>query len=179
MDSIYLDFAKAFDKVDHNVLLLKIESLNIRGKILTWCEAFLKNRQHQVKIQGALSDHVQVKSGVPQGSVLGPLFFLILMIDINAGVLKAALGSFADDTRVWHAISAVLEAGQLQDDLNRIFHWTTANNMMLNDSKSEHMRLGSLEPQVSYTTPELKQRVLSRTWDSSLRTICFSTNTSP
>ena len=101
------------------------------------------------------------------------------MIDINAGVLKAALGSFADDTRVWHAISAGLEAGQLQDDLNRIFHWTTANNMMLNDRKSEHMGLGSLEPQVSYTTPELKQRVLSRTWDSSLRRICFSTNTSP
>ena len=154
VDSIYLDFAKAFDKVDHNVLLLKMQSLNITGKIINWCEVFLKNRQQQVKVNGVLSDPVQVKSGVPQGSVLGPLFFLILMIDINAGVLKAVLGSFADDTRVWHAISAVLEASQLQDDLNEVFHWTTANNMMLNDSKSEHMRLGCLEPDVAYTTPD-------------------------
>ena len=180
VDSIYLDFAKAFDKVDHNVLLLKMQSLKITGKILNWCEAFLKNRQQQVKVNHVLSDPVQVRSGVPQGSVLGPLFFLILMIDINAGVLKAVLGSFADDTRIWHAISAVLEASQLQEDLNKIFHWTTINNMMLNDSKSEHMRLGCFDPDVSYLTPDgiaIDTKRQIKDLRILMKIICYSINT--
>ena len=80
-------------------------------------------------------------------------FFLILMIDINTEILKAMLGSFADDTRVWHAISSALEINQLQDDLNKVFTWTDLNNQELNDSKSDHMRMGHLDTAASYTSP--------------------------
>ena len=106
-----------------------------------------------MKVAGALSDPVNVISGVPQGSVLGPLFFLILMIDINNDILKAMLGSFADDTRVWHAISSALEVNQLQDDLNKVFNWADLNNQELNDSKSDHMRMGHFDTAASYTSP--------------------------
>jgi hypothetical protein len=106
-----------------------------------------------VKVGGVLSDPVKVISGVPQGSVLGPLFFLILMIDINAGTLKAVLGSFADDTRLWHSITSALEIKLLQDDLDNIFRWTDLNNMELNDGKFEHMRFGQDLTVAPYITP--------------------------
>ena len=110
-----------------------------------------------MKVAGVLSDPVRVVSGVPQGSVLGPLFFLILMIDIDAGILKAALGSFADDTRVWSAIISVLEANHFQEDLNRVFEWTAINNMQVNGDKSEHMRFGQHTFEVQYLDQNRKQ----------------------
>ena len=83
VDAIYLDFSKAFDKVDHRILMKKLESLGITGKLLKWIEVFLTNRQQQVRIGDVLSEREWVKSGVPHGSVLGPLLFLIMVIDID------------------------------------------------------------------------------------------------
>ena len=100
VDAIYLDFSKAFDKVDHNILLCKIKILGIGGKIYSWIESFLKHRQQAVRVQGILSDREWVLSGVPQGSVLGPLLFLIMMHDITDDIHNTARSSFADDTRL-------------------------------------------------------------------------------
>ena len=100
VDSIYLDFLKAFDKVDHNILLAKLSNLGIGGKIHTWISTFLKNRQQAVRVDGHLSEKVWVKSGVPQGSVLGPLLFLIMMLDITDKIKHSKLSSFADDIRL-------------------------------------------------------------------------------
>jgi hypothetical protein len=98
VDSIYLDYSKAFDKCDHNIILQKLHTLGIGEKITTWIEVFLKRRQQMVVVRGALSAPVWCTSGVPQGSVLGPLLFLVLMYDITEGINHAILSSFADDT---------------------------------------------------------------------------------
>ena len=98
VDTIYLDFAKAFDKVDHKIFLKKLSLLGVRGKVLAWLTSFLTSRTQKVMVNGVLSDASPVISGVPQGSVIGPLLFLILISDIDIDVVASFLSSFADDT---------------------------------------------------------------------------------
>ena len=140
VDSIYLDFSKAFDKCDHGIILDKLSALGIAGKLLRWIEDFLRNRQQMVVIKGHKSDPVQVTSGVPQGSVLGPLLFLVLIYDITEGITTSILTSFADDTKVWKGISADFDTQQLQNDLVTIYSEAVANNMQFNDKKFQAIR---------------------------------------
>ena len=153
VDSIYLDFAKAFDKVDHQILLKKVASLNIGGKILKWIETFLISRKQSVKVEQELSESVQVLSGVPQGSVLGSLLFLILMIDIDDGIIDSILASFADDTRIWSALKDFLQTNNLQEELNKVYKWAEINNMQFNESKFELMYFGNNKSDISYNSP--------------------------
>ena len=118
VDMIYLDFSKAFDKVDHGVLLHKLKDLGITGKLGIWFFQFLTNRTHYVRIPGGISKDSTVLSGVPQGTVLGPLLFLIMISDINKGTTSSKLVSFADDTRVYSNIVEADDCDNLQYEKN-------------------------------------------------------------
>jgi hypothetical protein len=143
VDVVYLDFAKAFDKLDFNITLQKLKMLGITGKIGKWIHSFLTNRMQAVAVNGEQSSPAPVISGVPQGSVIGPLLFLILIGDIDKDVYHAFLSSFADDTRVGKGISSEEDARLLQQDLECVYAWATENNMLFNDIKFELLRYGN------------------------------------
>ena len=140
VDVVYLDFSKAFDKVDFHTLLKKLKSLGIRGKIGEWLYAFLTNRTQTVLVNGVRSETMSVISGVPQGSVLGPLLFLIFISDIGENLQHSLLSSFADDTRVFKKISSSQDATDFQADLNSIYLWAENNSMAFNSDKFDLLR---------------------------------------
>ena len=152
VDAIYLDFSKAFDKVDHCILLKKVESLGIAGKLLNWIRAFLTDRKQQVRVVDFLSPMEWVRSGVPQGSVLGPLLFLIMLVDIDQDVKYSMLGSYADDTRLWRFIHGEGDQEMLQEDLQVLYDWADENNKAFNGDKFEYMAFGE-DSDRSYTAP--------------------------
>lgn len=141
VDVIYLDYAKAFDKVDHKILLAKLKCYGIRGKMFKWIEEFLTNRVQTVVVEGKKSTFRIVLSGVPQGTVLGPILF-ILYINDQIEALRSAKGSiFADDTKLAGRIGGE-NSGEhchalLQEDLCNVIEWALLNNMELNESKFE------------------------------------------
>ena len=155
-DTIYLDFAKAFDKVDHNILCQKLKRLGITGKVGIWIKEFLTNRYQRVAANGVLSMPAPVISGVPQGTVLGPILFIIMIDDLDSGLLHSTASKYADDTRVTAKISNLDDANSFQIELNNtIYPWGPDNNMTLNGDKFEHLHVGNNLQQIkaSYTDP--------------------------
>ena len=144
VDSIYLDYSKAFDKCDHHIILEKLHRYGIQGKLLEWISLFLTRRQQVVVVQGSMSKPVWCRSGVPQGSVLGPLLFLILMLDITKSINHSLLSSFADDTKIWKAVSNAMNEVHLQDDLDMIYLWAVENNMEFNSKKFQAIRFAEI-----------------------------------
>ena len=138
-DAIYLDFAKAFDKVDHQILLQKIYAYGIRGKVLSWITSYLSDRTQTVVINGKKSNPAPVISGVPQGTVLGPILFLIYINDLHSCVKHSFLSSFADDTRILKEINKVTDVNHLQADLDEVVQWSKRNNMKLHTDKFEYL----------------------------------------
>ena len=138
-DSIYLDYAKAFDKVDHKLLLRKLQLYGIHPKIIEWIKSFLSDRKQAVVVDGHLSFLALIISGVPQGTVLGPILFLIFINDIEQCILHSIIRCFADDTRISIAIKCEHDVKLLQNDLNNVIQWSERNNMALHKDKFEYM----------------------------------------
>ena len=152
---IYLDFAKAFDKVDHGILCHKLKQLGIGGKVGTWIHNFLSDRTQYITANGAASTMSQVIGSVPKGTVLGPILFLILIGDINENT-NSHVSSFADDTRVLLAITDEDDVKTLQNDLKTIYKWQETNNMQFNSNKFELLRYGKnqhIKESTSYYSP--------------------------
>ena len=160
LDSVYLDFSKAFDKVETGVLLHKLRDCKVRGKIGCWLSAFLNSthRQQAVVVDGRLSALSPVISGVPQGTVLGPVLFLIHISDIARGVTATTTtSSYVDDTRVSRSIvNATTDCQQLQDDLESIYKWASEVNMIFNSDKFECLRFWpkNNKPDFNYKSPD-------------------------
>uniref|UniRef100_A0A131YPE6 Endonuclease/reverse transcriptase n=1 Tax=Rhipicephalus appendiculatus TaxID=34631 RepID=A0A131YPE6_RHIAP len=137
-DVIYLDFSKAFDRVAHRRLISKLACLNLDTHVLSWIECFLTNRSQHTVIDNIQSSSSSVLSGVPQGSVLGPLLFLIFINDIPANI-SSSIRLFADDCVLYRRISSTNDQLILQEDLNKIVNWCSVWLMSLNVSKCKFM----------------------------------------
>ena len=151
VDIVYLDFAKAFDKVDHGILIQKLDAIGIRGSILSWIREFLVNRTQSVVVDGAVSSHSAVMSGVPQGTVLGPVLFLIHIGNITDAIQHSQVASFADDTRILKSVNNIEDCELLQQDLRRIYDWAQETNMSFNENKFELIRYKRIQEPVEFT----------------------------
>ena len=143
VDTIYTDFSKAFDKVETGVLLHELRDCGVKGKLGCWLASFLdhKSRQQAVVVDGRISNLEPVISGVPQGTVLGPVLFLVHIRNISTGLSEGTTASsFADDTRIQRGIISVSDCNTLQADLQVIYSWAAKVNMAFNGDKFECMR---------------------------------------
>ncbi|CAF3620810.1 unnamed protein product [Rotaria socialis] len=149
VDIVYLDFKKAFDKVPHKSLLAKVRALGIGGKVADWIQDWLQNRKQRVVINGIASGWANVTSGVPQGSVLGPLLFLIYINDLDIGLLSR-LAKFADDSKLGTNVGDLEGIKQLQKDLDNVGDWSIKWQMPFNIDKCKVMHVGSRNPNHNY-----------------------------
>ena len=141
VDTIYFDFAKAFDSVPHKKLLGKLKSHGINGKVLQWIKAFLSNRRQIVNVNGMKSDPATVLSGIPQGNVLGPILFVIYINDLPE-VVKCGTYLFADDTKIFRQITTKEDALQLQSDINSLEQWSQKWLLTFHPKKCHVLTLG-------------------------------------
>ena len=137
-DVIIMDFAKVFDKVPHRRLLYKLHYYGIRGSTHQWIASWLSERFQKVVLDGQASDQVPVLSGVSQGSVLGPVLFLIFINDLPDSI-RSSIRLFADDCVLYRNIKTLTDCQILQDDLNSLGQWETDWQMKLNVAKCHSM----------------------------------------
>lgn len=138
IDVVYTDFSKAFDRVSHKRLLRKLFKFGLSNVLVSLLESFLTNREYYVEYEGLRSFSFTATSGVPQGSNLGPLLFILFINDI-LGIICSHKLLFADDLKLFKEVSCVLDCSLLQDDLNRLSRWCVENELPLNIEKCKTM----------------------------------------
>ena len=134
VDSIYLDFSKAFDRVPHARLESKLKSHGIGGVLSDWITEWLTDRVQRVVVNGKTSEWSPVRSGVPQGSILGPVLFVIFINDLDKDVRNHIL-KFADDTKLFSQVSTYEDAEKLQNDLSTLHEWSNKWSILFNAEK--------------------------------------------
>ena len=141
-DAVYLDFSKVFDSVPHQRLIYKFQQLGIRGNLLQWIKAFLIGRRQRVILRNGASSWRDVISGVPQGTILGPMFFLLFVNDMP-DVVSSTAKMFADDTKLHRNIYSANDCKDLQEDLNTLSAWSHHWLLRFNASKCVTVRFRS------------------------------------
>lgn len=149
VDVIFLDFKKAFDRVPFNLLLHKLKSYGIDGCLLEWIGNWLCGRLQRVVLNGHASEWASVKSGVPQGSVLGPVLFSVFINDLGDDIISRIL-KFADDTKTFNTINNQADALKLQEDLVKINEWAIKWGMEFSNGKCKVMHFGYNNLQTEY-----------------------------
>ena len=152
IDVVYLDFAKAFDKVPHRRLLAKLQAHGIHGQVLSWFEEWLRDRRQRTVLNGEASEWEPVASGVPQGSVLGPLAFVVFINDLDDETDKISICSkFADDTKCGQVIKSDNDVVILQECLDNLVNWADKWGMQFNIAKCKVMHIGRNNNDATYT----------------------------
>ena len=147
IDMIYLDFKKAFDSVPHERLLTKLAAYGITGPILCWIRDFLSERKQRVRVGKCYSKKADFLSGVPQGSILGPILFTVFINDLPDCVQNICK-VFADDTKIY---GNPHKSDTLQEDLNKLQLWSETWNLYFNASKCKVLHIGKQNPEIDYT----------------------------
>ena len=142
VDTIYLDFRKAFDSVPHQRLMSKLRSYGIAGCLEKWLHSFLTRRRQRVAINGKTSQWSAVRSGIPQGSVLGPIVFLIFINDLPE-VVNSIVKIYADDTKLFREIRQRDDCDRLQADLDNLMEWSRKWQHQFNTSKCKTLHIGN------------------------------------
>ena len=142
VDVIYLDFQKAFDKVPHQRLIRKLKSHGMGNRLINWVEQWLTDRRQRVVVDGEVSSWKSVLSGVPQGSVLGPILLLVYIInDLEEGVTGRIL-KFSDDTKLFRKVKEIGDKQNLQDDIDKLVKWSDKWQMLFNFGKCKCLDTG-------------------------------------
>ena len=150
--AVYIDYSRAFDTIDHNILLYKLHCLGIRGHLLNLFESFLSSRRYRVRIRSSLSDPVISTVGTPQGSSLSPLLFIIDINDVVSHMGKCKVLLYADDIVLYHSKSdSALLQSEIQADINKIYSFSTANKLLANTLKTKFMLF-----KASSNSPDIK-----------------------
>jgi hypothetical protein len=149
VDGLYFDFRKAFDRVPHERLLLKLKAIGVEGRLLGWIKDWLKERRQRVVLGGECSEWTAVTSGVPQGSVLGPVLFIIFINDIDEEI-KSRLWKFADDLKMLGRVSTEADVDQLRGDIDKLVEWSEEWQLSFNLDKCKVMHIGSKNQERGY-----------------------------
>ena len=158
VDVIYLDFQKAFDKVPHQRLILKLKSHGMGNSIINWIEQWLTDRKQRVVVDGEVSSWKSALSGVPQGSVLGPILFLVYINDLEEAVTGSIL-KFADDTKLFRKTKEIGNKKDLQDDIDKLVKWSEKWQMLFNFGKCKCLHTGPGNTGMNY---EMGRTILSK-----------------
>lgn len=141
LDVLYVDFSKAFDKVDHSLLLLKIRGLGFADSIIDWISSFIHSWSYRVRANEQLSHSFIPSSGVPQGTHLGPILFILFTIDLPSSLNFCNILSFADDTKIFARIASPADSLAFQRDIDAFMTWCSHNGMHINPDKTQIMSI--------------------------------------
>lgn len=161
VDVVYTDYSKAFDRIDHSILKMKLCSNGIRGDLLRWFSSYLENRSQSVVIANYTSSWILIPSGVPQGSLMAPLLFIIYVNDIDSCFRHSNLLCFADDMKIYSSISSIKDVEALQSDLSRLDVYCQTNKLDLNPSKCSIVTFSRKRSPI-LANYELKGQILPR-----------------
>ena len=184
---VFIDLKKAFDTINHNILIKKLSYYGIRGKPLQWLESYLMNRKQYVYYNNVESEISTVVCGIPQGSILGPILFLLYINDLANVSNKLKCILFADDTNVFYSDKCLKDVYKvMNDELNNMNNWFKVNKLSLNIDKTKYMifmkKIGLLEHNIIIDQINVERVTVAKflgiqveeklKWDMQINSVC-------